>query len=521
MSELNVRGSILGNALSDLLSCREIVPGDAPSYQVCKAILAYHPLGAKIAESPISMAMSQRREIAVAGAPDRVHEEFEKTWDSMRTDGYIFNLGRLARTYGISSIISVADGFPPSRPLDLAKVADLDLKFNVLDPLNTAGSLVLSQDPNSPDFQRPGIVSSNGIPYHRTRSVVLMNEDPLYIDFTTSAFGFVGRSSYQRILFPLKSFVQTMVTDDMVSKKAGLLIAKMKVNASIVDRLMASVSSIKRALLKEGETNNVLSIEVDEEIESLNLQNIDGAGGFARKNILENCASGADMPAKILNAETFAEGFGEGTEDAKYVAQFVERVRIWMKPAYDYFDPIVQMRAWTPDFFKTIQHDFPEDYGKIGYREALYRWRNAFVATWPSLLREPESELIKVEDVKLKAIIAFVQVLTPDLDPENRATLIQWACDNMNENKLLFQSPLNLNYEAIAEYEPIAVAEGGEDEGAEKPKTPRPFAATDSQPRDVKGAIEQLSAAIARLPSRPTVEDRRKALVAIDSVRRR
>ena len=44
---------------------------------------------------------------------------------------------------------------------------------------------------------------------------------------------------------------------------------------------------------------------------------------MARKNILENISVAADMPAKLLNAETFAEGFGDVSEDAKNVARHI------------------------------------------------------------------------------------------------------------------------------------------------------------------------------------------------------
>ena len=41
-------GSGLGNALNDLLTCGDIVPGDAVGYQTCKDIYTHHPLGGKI-----------------------------------------------------------------------------------------------------------------------------------------------------------------------------------------------------------------------------------------------------------------------------------------------------------------------------------------------------------------------------------------------------------------------------------------------------------------------------------------
>jgi hypothetical protein len=128
-------------------------------------------------------------------------------------------------------------------------------------------------------------------------------------------------------------------------------------------------AGFKWQLLKEAKTDTVISIAA---VEALDLKNIDGAYGMARKDILENIAAGDDMPAKILIDETFAEGFGEGTEDAKNIAQFINRVRIGMNPLYEFFDKIVQYRAWNEDFYGVIQGNFPEMY-RVGRMLFLFR----------------------------------------------------------------------------------------------------------------------------------------------------
>jgi hypothetical protein len=502
MATLNVGGSALGTRLQSLLLCEDLAPGSDPSYQLCKTIYSYHPLGKKMADTPIAMAMSQQRELAVPDGPeDRVRDEFVKHWKLLGVDKHIFNTMRLSRIYGIASVTILADDVEAERPVEYERLPKMRLSFNVLDPLNTAGSLVLDQDPNSPDFQKAQAITVQGKRYHRSRSCTVLNEDPLYIEYTVSAFGFVGRSVYQRALFPLKSFVQTMITDDMVSRKAGLLIAFMKGAGSIVDRIMANVAGLKRALLQSGATNNVLSMDVDEKVDSLNLQNIDGASKQARMNILENIASSADMPAKLLNAETFAEGFGEGSEDAKHVASYIDGVRLQMQPLYDFFDPIVMHRAWTPAFYKTVQRDFPE-YNDVDFAEAFQRWKNSFSAIWPSLLTEPDSEKIKVDDVKLKAVIALLEVLAPMVDPRSKAELLKWAADNINENEMMFQAPLVLDYEAIAEWgeEQSQKAPGGEDDEEGGDKDDVKLGRADSA--RVDRALGALSAAVARLPER-------------------
>lgn len=56
------------------------------------------------------------------------------------------------------------------------------------------------------------------------------------------------------------------------------------------------------------------------------------------------------MPAIILNSETFAQGFGEGTEDARSVAVYIDNIREWLEPLYDYFIRICQYRAQVLSF---------------------------------------------------------------------------------------------------------------------------------------------------------------------------
>jgi hypothetical protein len=475
-SRITINGSQLGNALSDLLLAPEIIPGDQPSYELCKTIWLYHPLGNKMVQSPIEMAQSQQREISIPDGPEeRVRERFLAQWEQDGIDDVILNVMATARAYGLASVALMCAEVPPERAVDVWKLPDLSVSFSVFDPLNTAGSLVLNQDPNSIDFQKVTTIAVSGRGYHRSRTVTMMNERPVYINYTASAFGFVGRSVFQRSLFPLKSFVQSMVTDDLVTKKAGVFIAMLKVAGAIVDRIMQVSAGLKRLFVQQATNGNVISIGVDEKIETLNMQNIDGAYGMARKNILENIAVSADMPAKLLNSETFAEGFGEGTEDAKHVARYIDRVRRQMGTLYVFFDRIEQHRAWTPDFYKSIQEDFPE-YRSVPYKDAFFRWQNSFKAVWPNLLTEPDSEKVKTDDVKLKAIIATVEVFGPLLDPENKVTLLMWAADNVNENKLMFTSPLVLDAKALEEYEPPQPMMGLEAQGApEEPAAPKPF----------------------------------------------
>src|SRR5262249_22758960 len=151
----------------------------------------------------------------------------------------------------------VLDGGDPAKPLDFAKLAKADMELNVLDPMNIAGSLTSNQNPNSKDFLRFREMRVAGTGYHRSRVLLKLNEQPIYLGWTASAFGYAGRSKYQRALYPLKTYIQTMITDDMVAKKAGVLIEKVKSPGSIVSNLMDRLAAVKRTFVKLARTGNV------------------------------------------------------------------------------------------------------------------------------------------------------------------------------------------------------------------------------------------------------------------------
>lgn len=478
MASIGINGAVLGTTLQQLLMCDEIVPGSDLGYQLCKSLFLYHTLGAKIVEAPIALAMSQRREIAVSAAPeDSAALAFEAEWEALLCDQYIFDHKRTSRIYGVSSLALLVNGEKPDQPIDLGSLREKDIRFSVFDPLNTAGSLTINQNPGSFAFQVPVEIRVAGETYHPSRSISTLNGSPVYLAWNPAAFGYVGFSAYQRALFALKSFINSQQTDDLIVTKAGVLIAKIEQQGSIIDAAMSAVQGFKRGIIKEAQTYNVISVAPTEFIESIDMTNIDGPFGMARTDILKNIATAADMPAKLLENEALIEGFGEGTEDAKMIAGYAERFRREMKPIYDFMDKIVMYRAWTPEFYESIQARFPEQYGDVKYETAFVQWQNSFVATWPSLIREPESELVKVDDVKFKDMIALAEILIPVLDPDNKALLLEFIQDNTNENKRLFPNPLRLDVEKFRDY----TEEQGEKMDAlamqpdKEPGEPKPF----------------------------------------------
>lgn len=443
-----------GPSLSKLLCSDEIVPGTAPGYELCKIIYLYHPLGGKMVDAPIKMAQSQERILSIKRGPEeRLRKAFVEEYNRLEAKKLIANIKGLARTYGASSVALLEAGGDPASPVKYDELYKQDIAFNVFDPLNTSGSMVLNQMPNREDFLKQTGIAVQGQGYNRSRTLVVYNEQPIYLSYTSSGFGYVGRSVYQRGLFPLKSFIQTLWTDDLVTKKVGVIVATLQKVGSVVDNIMKQMFQRKAGIVKDATTGGVITIGPDEKIESLNMQNLDGPYTIARTNILKNIATSADMPARLLENETMVAGFGEGTEDAKHIADYIDSIRLELQPLYAFFDNIIQWRAWNPEFYATIQADFTE-YREKSYLQAFFEWQNSFEAVWPNLLKEPESEKVKADDVKLKGIIAIVEVAAPLLDPLNKATLIGWMMDNLNDNVAMFPSPLVLDLDALRDYVP-------------------------------------------------------------------
>lgn len=456
MSEIVVNTQDLGSHLMSLLNADDIEPGTPAGYQLCKMLWEYHPLGGKLVEKPVRLALSKPRAITVDSDPKEILvEAFNKEWEKLGATNHIRDVMFINRTYGAAAIVMGSPDVPTTDPIDVWKLPETEIYFNQFDPLNLAGSIVTNQNPNAPDFQKPReYITGGGQPYHPSRSCVVFNSTPIYLSFQSSSFGYTGRSVFQRAVYPLKSFLQSMITDNLVTFKSGLIIAKQKPAGSIVNRAMQQMAGIKRTYLKEGATGNVLSIDIDEEISAIDLTNVNTAMSQSRDNIIANIATASDVPAMLLKDEALTNGFGEGTEDSKAIMQYIEGVREDMRSLFEFFDKIVMHRAWNKDLFEAIQNEYPDHYGSMTYEQAFYEWQMGFDAAWESLLEEPESEKVKVEETKLRGIVEIARTLLPIADPDNKALIVQWMQDNLNEMKETFPSSLMIDAEALAQYEP-------------------------------------------------------------------
>jgi len=446
--------AVLGGGISQespfyqILMQNALTPGDSPSYEVCKLLYVYHPLGKKIVDAPIALAMSKRREIVIKEAPECVIERYQDVWNELNIDQVIANCMTLSRTYGVSSVaVMPPDGETAAKPLTPEELHKGNIRFNVFDPLNTAGSMVGIQDPNNPDFLKYSTISVGGVSYSPSRTHIQLHENPVYLSFTSSAFGYVGRSVFNRALYPMQSFIQSMIADNLVMIKSGVLVAKMNQPGSIIDKTMTAIQNFRLNILKQSRTGNTVSIRPDEAIESLDLHNL--TYQEQRRNIMENIALSLDMPQMLLTGDSLAQGFGEGEQDAKKLSSFIDWTRLDMKNLYEYMDMIVQHVAWNPDYFATLQSRFG-DYQGVSYDQWFNQCRRSFNALWPDALQPTKRERTEYQKNQYQSVLEVYNVLAPVCEGDNKAELLEWVISNLNEAEEIFPNKLTIDTDVIA-----------------------------------------------------------------------
>ena len=432
--------------LYNILMTNSLVPGEQPSYMVCKDLYLYHPLGKKIIDAPISRAMNKRREIVVLEQPDFVARRFNERWDALQSDYYIADCYRLSRIYGISSLAIIPENGDTATPLKPKELYKERISFNSLDPLNTAGSLIGVLDPNRPDFLKYSSIQVQGKTYAASRSHIQLYENPVYLSFTNSSFGYVGRSAFNRCLYPMQSYLQSMIADNLVMVKSGVLVAKINQPGSIIDRVQTAAQNLRLSILKGARTGNTVSIKPDESIESLDLHYLDYQK--QRLNILETIALSLDMPAQFLTSDALSQGFGEGTEDAKLIISYIDRVRLDMKNLYDFMDMVVMHNAWTPEYFESIRLSLKDPL--MTYEEFFNSCKRSFRASWPDALEPSKKERIEQQRISYESVLQVWNSLSRTTEGENKGNLMKWVVDNLNEMGDLFPNKLKVDTDEIA-----------------------------------------------------------------------
>jgi hypothetical protein len=465
---VNVQPNVPERNTNPLINMLEnAVPGDEPSYELCKLLYTKHPIGAKIVEAPIQLVFSQER--VISGVPEDVKNQFTATWKKVSAESAIRNTVRLSKIYGVSTLAELSEGI-----------------YNVYDSQNTGGSFGSMNELLSPQFMKTPSVRVLDRVFGPGECIVLHNGPSVYLDYVSSGYGYTGRSVYHAAVFDLGTYLDTMHANRLISQKAGVLVAKIKTMGAAVTGVMQQMSGFKRNLLQEAKTYNVLQVGHEDEVESLNLMHATEANNGSKESILDSIAAAVGMPAIILKSETLAQGLGgSGAEDSKVIANYVSEERTSIQPLYDFMVPRVQKLAWTPEFYESFQATDP-DYQGVPFETALYEWIEAFEFEFPDFLREQKSEKAKSVEARIKLVESAFNLLNGNSSPDDRRMLHQFVMDNYNSEdiKEFLPVPLELNLDGdFSEPAPTEIKESiseSADSPSDNPPNQKPASAASS-----------------------------------------
>jgi len=452
------------NSLRDLMQSNELQVGDLASYQICKTIFAYHPIGSKFATLPVDMAFSKPRGITLSDHPKIVKERFETTYEKLGVWSKIKQALILSRVYGMSSVMIGQYGKGLDEALDVTTIKTNPLFFNVLDPLNTAGSLINNQDPLSGRFLSVSGVQVMGKPVHASRCFIKNNgeEQPLYLQWSQSAFCYGGRSVYQRALPLLKQYLKSIQVDEYLLDKVGALVVKSGEPQGVYDSFTGTMSKLIREMVKSlrgistdaatGEvTGGVLSMGKDDTVETLSLIHTNDVADGVRRRLLANLAATDGMPTTLLSDDPFATGHADGTEDRKKEAEYLEGIQSDAKELVDWLDGFVMRMAWDDEFLQQVKNDYPQ-YSNMSLNTIFYQFKNSFDWKFQPLIIEPEEIKVKNQTGKIANVAAVVGMLSGQVDDDSKSEILSWSAKMINDilddahtlpDALSYQSPGN------------------------------------------------------------------------------
>jgi len=117
MTRISLGGTPVGNGLQELLMCDAIVPGEQPSYQMCKVILTCTHRREDGRSADQAGAERQARDRDPGQSRRAVQRSVSKRWEAIGADKIIRNTMKLSRAYGVASVAMLVDGVDTNAPL--------------------------------------------------------------------------------------------------------------------------------------------------------------------------------------------------------------------------------------------------------------------------------------------------------------------------------------------------------------------------------------------------------------------
>ena len=343
--------------------------------------MQYHPLMLAITGKPFLDALSRGFEYVFDDAPPEAKERFAKVADSATQP--VIRVFKLALSYGAAGIGIVVSGEDASKPIDtgwFSQNLENGFSFNTFDSLVTAGSFITDLDPNSTEFQKVIDFSVRGKRYHFSRCKAVFNplEDPNYLQYESSAYGFVSASILKRALPALQQYLRLRIAETLLTKKVASFVIKQDVKQSVYEKISETINSFKRSKVEDLTGGDAITIGIDDSIESFDLANSSQTINALDELNMNSLASSTGWQASYLKHSMLSTGFADGSNDAAQIDKMLYSVQRFTKELFEWIDDILFYIAWTDGFIDEIANQSPDLYRGKTRNQIRQLWRTGY-----------------------------------------------------------------------------------------------------------------------------------------------
>ncbi len=386
---------------------------DVLSYHTCKNIYRSSVMGKRVVEALVNFSMSAERDISIQKAPPEAVEHFKYIAKQLKQNESIKKTIYNARIYGTGALFVALHNISEDKNDFTTKpnfnnAENFDIRFNVLDPENIAGS-TFDSDPTSFHFLELIDIKVDNKIVPRKRIAISHALEPLYLDNRTSLIPYSPPSVFYNMIDLLKDYDEAIEALDNLLYKAGAIIYKYKAGGKFSG---IQLDAIKRSseILEQKKNGAVISIDSQSEIQDFPINNVNGL--IESVNKLEDAITKAlnDTPASLLFDKSLSNGFSEGDKDKETEISIIEAFREnKLTPLYTLTDYYVMLKAFNNEFINEMKEKYNDLQDKSN-TEIFYEWCNSFKYEFGNLFPEPESITIENNAKKLDNLIKLQQL---------------------------------------------------------------------------------------------------------------
>ena len=369
------------------------------SYEECRDIYRFWPLGKRVASALPNFAMSAGRKFIIKDAPPEVIDKLEKTAQDMGIEQIVNNTCIYARIYGLA-FIYLANKNTPDKPFLYKDILEPH-NFNILDPLAMGGSVRIDIDPTSPNFNKPVDYRIKGNLVHSKRIFYCTNDIPLYYKWNPSSYSWSGPSIYQNMTLLIRSWNRSIIAIQRMATKAASIIVKRK-DISYDSGISLKALKYNLEMIRNMENDGIAGIRVGEEIEFFQLT------GIAEIDVIINKLHSAlmmalnDTPSGILLDKNLAQSMSDGDNDMKAIIIAVDKFRKdTLTPIYNFLDKFMLYKAFDSGFIKNIIKQYPDLYEGMGVNMIRETWMGNYSFEYNNIYPLSDNEMADTQSKHL------------------------------------------------------------------------------------------------------------------------